>query len=54
MKAAKSQVCFRPVQVVPPEPAQRIPSIVIRLTGDGPRVEGLDVEAAAQLLARLR
>jgi hypothetical protein len=54
MKVSKNQVCFRPVHVVPLEPASRIPSIVIRLTGDGPRVEGLDVEAAAQLLARLR
>lgn len=54
MKASNNQVRFRPVHVVSPELAHPLRSIVIRLTGDGPRVEGLDVEAAAQLLARLR
>jgi transposase-like protein len=54
MQASNNQVRFRPVHVVSPEPAHPLRSIVIRLTGDGRRVEGLDVEAAAQLLARLR
>jgi hypothetical protein len=54
IKASQRQGRFRPVQVIAPEPAHPIPSIVIRLTADGPRVEGLDVETAAQLLARLR
>jgi hypothetical protein len=54
MKASKGQARFHAVHVVTPTPTPSIPSIVIRLTADGPRVEGLDVEAAAQLLARLR
>jgi transposase-like protein len=54
MKAAKNQAGFHPVHVVIPRPAPPVPSLVIRLTSDGPQVEGLDVEAAAQLLTRLR
>jgi hypothetical protein len=54
MKASKRQGRFHPVQVVAPAPRPPIANIVIRLTADGARVEGLDVEAAAQLLARVR
>jgi hypothetical protein len=54
IKASPRQIRFRPVQVLTPAPVHPIPSIVIRVTADGPRVEGLDVESAAQLLARLR
>jgi hypothetical protein len=54
MKASKQQGRFHPVQVVAPTPPPPIANIVIRVTADGARVEGLDVEAAAQLLARLR
>jgi hypothetical protein len=54
MKASKSEARFHPVQVVTPTPAPPRPSLVIRLTSDGPQIEGLDVEAAAQLLTRLR
>jgi transposase-like protein len=51
--APKTQVRFHPVQVMTPEPV-RVPSVVIRLAADGPRVEGLDVEAVAKLLVLLR
>jgi hypothetical protein len=54
MRASRSHGRFRPVQVVAPQGAPPIANIVIRLTVEGPRVEGLDIEAAAQLLARLR
>jgi transposase-like protein len=54
MKASKRQGRFHPVQVVAAAPTPPIANIVIRLTADGARVEGLDVEAAAQLLARVR
>jgi hypothetical protein len=44
---------FRPVRVIadaPPGP----PRLVVILDATGVRVEGVDVETAAQLLARLR
>jgi len=45
---------FHAVQVVPPEPpASRAPLVVI-VGGGHTRVEGLDVESAARLLALLR
>jgi hypothetical protein len=47
-------VRFHPVQVIAPEAVRAVPSVVIRLTADGPRVEGLDLEAVAKLLALLR
>jgi hypothetical protein len=50
----KSRSRFHPVQVVTPEPAPRASNVVILVTPHGPRVEGLDVEAAARLLALLR
>jgi hypothetical protein len=46
---------FHPVQVVAPEPRQAVAhGLVVVMCADGPRVEGLDVEAAARLLALLR
>jgi len=46
---------FQRVQVVASEPPRTVAhGLVVVLRADGPRVEGLDVEAAARLLARLR
>jgi hypothetical protein len=45
---------FHRVQVIPAAPVPPGPSVVIRSTADGPRVEVLDVEAAAKLLALVR
>jgi hypothetical protein len=45
---------FHRVQLMPAAPVPPGPSVVIRFTGDGLRVEGLDVEAAAKLLALVR
>jgi transposase-like protein len=46
---------LRPVQIAPPPVAPRVvTSLVIVLAPDGVRIEGLDVETAAQLVARLR
>jgi hypothetical protein len=42
------------VQLITPEPVRAVPNVVIRLTADGPQVEGLDVEAVAKLLVLLR
>jgi hypothetical protein len=52
--ASASRSRFHPVAVVTPEPALVASGVVILLTPDGPRVEGLDVETAARLLALLR
>jgi hypothetical protein len=54
IQASKTPARFQPVQVITPEPTPGVPGVVIRLTADGPRVEGLDVEAAARLLGLLR
>jgi len=45
---------LRPVQIVPPvtPPAGR--QLVVVLTADNVRIEGLDIETAAHLVARLR
>lgn len=51
---ARRQRRFHPVQIIAAESTLPSPSVVIRLTVDGPRVEGLDVEGAARLLALLR
>ena len=46
---------LRPVQIVPPPAAPRVvTSLVMVLAPDSVRIEGLDVETAAQLVARLR
>ena len=45
---------LRPVQVVPAPAPRVVSALVIVLTADSVRIEGLDVETAAQLVARLR
>lgn len=45
---------LRPVQIVPPAAAAVRAPLVIVLAPDSVRIEGLDVETAAQLVARLR
>ena len=52
IKAAKRRARFHPVQVVTPAPSA--PHLAIELPAVGARVERLDVEAAAKLLALLR
>lgn len=54
MKASTRQARFQPVQVVTPIPAASAPQLVIEFPTVGARVERLDVEAAATLLALLR
>lgn len=54
IKAARHQSRFHPVQVVAPVPAVSAPSLVIAFPSVGARVEGLDIDAAAKLLAQLR
>jgi hypothetical protein len=54
-RQGKTRQRFQPVQVVVPETPRAVaPSLVVVLRPDGPRVEGLDVDAAARLLALLR
>ncbi|HEX2461917.1 MAG TPA: hypothetical protein VHJ58_17350 [Vicinamibacterales bacterium] len=53
-KAARQQSRFHPVQVVTPVSAGPAPALVIAMPTIGVRVEGLDVAAAAKLLALLR
>jgi len=50
--AAAPRPGFRDVQVV--EAPRPTPTLTVVITADGARVEGLDVETAARLLARLR
>jgi hypothetical protein len=45
---------LRPVQVVPPVTPPVVPPVVVVLTADTVRIEGLDIETAAQFVARLR
>jgi hypothetical protein len=52
-RASKTQVRFRPVTVAAAPAAGASPLVVVMGT-TGPRVEGLDVESAARLLALLR
>jgi hypothetical protein len=52
-RASKTRARFRPVAVV--APATPVPpALVVVMGATGPRVEGLDVESAARLLALLR
>ena len=51
---ARRRAAFHQVRVIPGESARSRTSVAIQLTADGPRIEGLDVEAAARLLALLR
>jgi hypothetical protein len=53
-QAVRYQSRFHPVQVVTPVAAAPVPSLVITFPTIGARVEGLDLDAAAQLFARLR
>jgi hypothetical protein len=45
---------LRPVQVVPQVTGPVVPQLVVVLTGDSVRIEGLDIETAAHFVARLR
>jgi hypothetical protein len=54
INASKHQARFHPVQVVTPVPAAPTPPLVFELPTVGARVEGLDIDAAAKLLALLR
>jgi len=54
VKASKRQARFHRVQIVTPVPAALPVPFVIALPAVGARVEGLDVETAAKLLALLR
>jgi Transposase len=53
-KQSKPPGRFAAVKVVAPAPPRPVPGIVIVMSAAGPRIEGLDVEAAARLLALLR
>jgi hypothetical protein len=52
--ASKRQPRFHRVQIVPPVLPASTPPLVIAIPSVGVRVEGLDVEGAATLLALLR
>jgi transposase-like protein len=54
IEASTRHAHFHPVHVVTPEPAHPAPRVVIEFLAVGARVEGLDVEAAAKLLALVR
>lgn len=45
---------FRPIELRETAPVSTPATVVITFTAAGPRVEGLTVDTAAQLLARLR
>jgi transposase-like protein len=53
-RRATSSPAFRPVALVGPATVARAPSLVVMVTADTARVEGLDVDTAAQLLRLLR
>ena len=50
----RTRAQFHPVQVVAPAPTPAARRLVVILGAAGPRLEGLDVETAAQLLVLLR
>jgi len=54
IKASKRRARFHAVQIVTPMPAVPAPSLVMVVPSVGARVEGLDLETAAKLLALLR
>jgi len=54
IRATKRRARFQAVQVITSPPAQAVRSLVLQLTAEGARVEGLDVETAARLLGLLR
>lgn len=45
---------FRPIEVIAAAPAAATEHLVVTITSDGPRIEGLSVASAAQLLTLLR
>ena len=51
-RAAPPRTRFHPVEVVPPEP--RVPAVVVVAAAGQLRVDGLDVESVARLLALWR
>jgi transposase-like protein len=53
-KQSKPRQRFAPVQVVAAPSPRPVSGIVVVMSADGPRIEGLDVEAAARLVALLR
>lgn len=54
LRRAGTRSTFHPVTVAPVAGLPSEASLVVTLTTDGPRVEGLDVETAARLLQLLR
>jgi hypothetical protein len=54
IKASKRHARFHPVHIVTPMPAVPAPSLVMVVPSVGARVEGLDLETVAKLLALLR
>ena len=54
IRASKTRPRFEAVQVIAPAPARPVMNLVIQVTAEGPRIEGLDVETAVQLLRLLR
>ena len=53
-RAAARRPRFRPIAVRHSAAASDTGTVVVRITPDGPRVEGLTVETAARLLTLLR
>lgn len=53
-RLSAKQSRFRPIEVITREPMVGAVPVVITITTDGPRVEGLTVETAARLLTLLR
>jgi len=55
IRAATAERPFRPVTVVPAEPETgAVATVTLRITPEGPRIDGLDLESAARLLRLLR
>jgi hypothetical protein len=54
IRASETRPRFQAVQVIAPAPACPATNLVIHVTAEGPRVEGLNVDMAAQLLKLLR
>jgi hypothetical protein len=53
-RASGTRLRMRPIALVEGAPAGGATSIVLTMTGDGPRVEGLTVDTVARLLTLLR
>jgi transposase-like protein len=54
IRASKTRPGFQAVHVITPVPKRPVTTLVIHVTAEGPRIEGLSVESAAQLLRLLR